>query len=76
MEKSGIGTVGFVLVGGTSQRGDVTAITIAVDRTTIGKDSVNLFTDACLRLDATRIFRMRRLPRSSKDNATKTLEPV
>lgn len=73
MEKAGMGIVGFVFMGIAFQRRDVTAIAIAVDLAAIVKSGmVNFFTYACLILSVTRIFRKRGLPRSSKDNATKT----
>ena len=61
MEKAGIGIVEFVFMSIAIQGRNVAAITIAVD-----------FTDVCLILGVTRIFRKPGLPRSSKDNATKT----
>lgn len=73
MEKAGIGIVRLVFMGVALQGQNVTAIAIAVELTAIGEGAwANFFTDTCLMLGVTRIFRKRGLPQSSKNNATKT----
>lgn len=73
MEKAEIGVIGFVFMSEAIPGRNVAAITIAVNLTAIGESGMGkFFTDACLILGVTRIFRKRGLLRSSKDSATKT----
>ena len=73
MKKAGIGIVGFMFMGVALQGRNI--ITIASLRISLPSPKAawaNFFTDACLILGVTRIFRKRVTPRSSKDSATKT----
>ena len=73
VEKARIRIIGLVLMGIALQCQDIAAISIAADHAAIDKEAqANFFTDAYLTLDVICIFRKRGLPRSPKDNATRT----
>lgn len=74
MGHAGIGMIGFVLMGAVIQLLDITVVAIAVNHTAIGKGSMSKFLHrAHLILGITHIFKKRRLPRTSKNNAAKDL---
>lgn len=73
MKKAEIGILGFMFMGVALQGRNIIAIaSLRISLPSAKAAWANFFTDACLILGVTRIFRKRGPPRSSKDSATKT----